>query len=203
MSLVTQGIPSDQPITAGIARRKSYGTNFPCFANAILQPNFLTLPDFRYRPKYINRGGASLRCPKTASLTFYKNIWACLPASLSPTTDPPPLPSQPSVSRLYSTMHPGEQSDNATFTSNRTVGDRTVSEGDVTIFKHANQSNMKLEDGQITVDVEEVGEAPDGGLQAWLNVLGSFLDLFSTFGVVNSYVNLAPCGPSLQHTTFN
>ncbi|KAH8102673.1 monocarboxylate permease [Cristinia sonorae] len=28
---------------------------------------------------------------------------------------------------------------------------------------------------------------PDGGLQAWLVLLGSFLNLFSTFGIVNSY----------------
>ncbi|TCD62054.1 hypothetical protein EIP91_007530 [Steccherinum ochraceum] len=34
----------------------------------------------------------------------------------------------------------------------------------------------------------EIDDAPpDGGLRAWLVILGSFLSLFSTFGVVNSY----------------
>ena len=33
-----------------------------------------------------------------------------------------------------------------------------------------------------------VPEFPEGGLRAWLVVLGSFFALFSTWGVVNSYV---------------
>jgi len=33
-------------------------------------------------------------------------------------------------------------------------------------------------------------EYPEGGLQAWLVVFGSFLGLFSTWGVINSYVSI-------------
>ncbi len=33
-----------------------------------------------------------------------------------------------------------------------------------------------------------IPEFPEGGLRAWLVVLGSFSALFSTWGVVNSYV---------------
>jgi hypothetical protein len=31
-------------------------------------------------------------------------------------------------------------------------------------------------------------DVPDGGLRAWSVVLGSFLGLFASFGIVNSYV---------------
>lgn len=35
---------------------------------------------------------------------------------------------------------------------------------------------------------EDDPEFPDGGFRAWMVVLGAYLVLFSTFGVVNSYV---------------
>lgn len=37
--------------------------------------------------------------------------------------------------------------------------------------------------------VSEVIQLPDGGFRAWLVILGCFIDLFASFGLMNSYVS--------------
>jgi hypothetical protein len=44
----------------------------------------------------------------------------------------------------------------------------------------------------------EVIEYPEGGVQAWLVVFGSFLALFATWGVINSYVGIFSTNPILD-----
>jgi len=72
-----------------------------------------------------------------------------------------------------------EQSDQGTFVSSKTATDSVTPE--------YYPSTLKPEVLPIEISEAEVDEPPDGGLQAWMVLLGSFLDLFSTFGVVNSY----------------
>ncbi|KAJ3476619.1 hypothetical protein NLI96_g11035 [Meripilus lineatus] len=52
----------------------------------------------------------------------------------------------------------------------------------------------------ILVQDEDIPHFPDGGLRAWLVVAGAYIVLFSTFGVVNTYVCLQfnPYGFLLQ-----
>lgn len=38
---------------------------------------------------------------------------------------------------------------------------------------------------EVSHDEEYVSEAPDGGIRAWLSLLGSFCMLFCTFGLIN------------------
>ena len=45
----------------------------------------------------------------------------------------------------------------------------------------------------IVLAQDENEQFPDGGTHAWLVVVGSYLVLFSTFGVVNSYVRIDLC----------
>ncbi|VDC05947.1 unnamed protein product [Peniophora sp. CBMAI 1063] len=40
---------------------------------------------------------------------------------------------------------------------------------------------------EVTSDTTVAGECPDGGLAAWLQVLGSFFLIFSTWGIFNSF----------------
>ena len=78
-----------------------------------------------------------------------------------------------------------EQSDKDTLVSNKTAAvDLAASESDAVAYEKA---VLQAEDTPVSSD--EVDPPPDGGMQAWLVALGSFLNLFSTFGVVNSYVS--------------
>ena len=54
----------------------------------------------------------------------------------------------------------------------------TTQTGDTTFFESQN--------------VVSIGDAPDGGIDAWLVLLGSALALFASFGIVNSYVSNPP-----------
>lgn len=82
-------------------------------------------------------------------------------------------------------MLASERSDQDTFTNSKTA-DRFPSESDDAAYE---PSIVKQEVSPVQASSTIVDEPPDGGLQAWLVLLGAFLDLFSTFGVVNSYVS--------------
>lgn len=78
-----------------------------------------------------------------------------------------------------------ERSDQDTFIRSKTA-DHFAPELDDAAYE---PTIVKQEVLPVHVSSTTVDEPPDGGLQAWLVLLGAFLDLFSTFGVVNSYVS--------------
>ena len=61
----------------------------------------------------------------------------------------------------------------------------TTQAGDTTFFESQN--------------VVSIGDAPDGGIDAWLVLLGSALALFASFGIVNSYVSNPPPSSFTYH----
>lgn len=79
-----------------------------------------------------------------------------------------------------------EPSDRDTFGSGTTV-DRSGTESDTVVGAHTSKFKTGIME-IYQVAPAESDTPPEGGPEAWLVLLGSFLDLLSTFGVVNSYV---------------
>lgn len=61
--------------------------------------------------------------------------------------------------------------------------------------------NPNLQTGFSTAVIDST--PPDGGKDAWLVVLGSFLAMFSSFGIVNAYVRTTYLRPTIATEAYH
>jgi len=114
------------------------------------------------------------------------------------------MPPSPGLPRSMGTLPPFSPSSVTLAHSIATKPSQATLKGDVIPLRETEEKHPELEKPQNTDNLEklplpvtshDVGPPPDGGLQAWLTVLGCSLVSFSTFGCVL----LSPLGIQFTH----